>query len=239
MIFRDFHKALGQFDDPRFRRLFWLGLALTVALLFAVYAGFLWFIEATTHEPVEVPMVGEVTWVLDLLRLGSILFMIGLSIFLMVPVASAITSMLLDDIADAVEARHYPRLAPVPRPGLRQAVRDTAGYFALLLFANFMAVFLYLALPILMPVIFLGMNGALLGREYFHLVARRRLGRQGARELAARHRAEIWGAGVLMALPLSVPLVNLAVPVLGAVTFTHLFHRLAGTAVQPAGGPIR
>ena len=30
-----------------------------------------------------------------------------------------------------------------------------------------------------------------------------------------------------MAAPLSIPLVNLAVPVLGVATFTHIFHRLA------------
>ena len=31
----------------------------------------------------------------------------------------------------------------------------------------------------------------------------------------------------LMALPLTVPVLNLAVPVVGAAAFTHLFHRLA------------
>jgi uncharacterized protein involved in cysteine biosynthesis len=30
-----------------------------------------------------------------------------------------------------------------------------------------------------------------------------------------------------MAAPLSVPLVNLVIPVLGVATFTHLFHRMA------------
>jgi uncharacterized protein involved in cysteine biosynthesis len=30
-----------------------------------------------------------------------------------------------------------------------------------------------------------------------------------------------------MALPLAIPLVNLLVPVLGAATFTHLYHRLS------------
>ena len=33
-----------------------------------------------------------------------------------------------------------------------------------------------------------------------------------------------------MAAPLSIPLVNLLMPVLGAATFTHLFHRLQGQA---------
>ncbi len=34
--------------------------------------------------------------------------------------------------------------------------------------------------------------------------------------------------GCLMAVPLSVPLVNLLIPILGAASFTHMFHRLAG-----------
>jgi CysZ protein len=35
-------------------------------------------------------------------------------------------------------------------------------------------------------------------------------------------------AGILMALPLTIPLMNLFIPILGAATFTHLYHRLAG-----------
>lgn len=89
----------------------------------------------------------------------------------------------------------------------------------------------YLLLPPLAPLIFLALNGFLLGREYFQLIAARRLGRAGARALRRRHAATIWLAGALMALPLLVPVVNLLVPVIGAATFTHLYHRL------PKGDP--
>ncbi len=41
-----------------------------------------------------------------------------------------------------------------------------------------------------------------------------------------RYSVAIWIAGGLMAVPLSFPIINLLVPVLGAATFTHLFHRL-------------
>jgi len=41
-----------------------------------------------------------------------------------------------------------------------------------------------------------------------------------------KHGAAIWAAGVLMALPLVVPILNLVVPIIGAATFTHLYHRL-------------
>ncbi len=38
--------------------------------------------------------------------------MIVLSAVLMVPVAAAFTGVFLDEVADAVEARHYPHLVP-------------------------------------------------------------------------------------------------------------------------------
>mgnify|MGYP007061007021 CR=1 FL=1 len=80
------------------------------------------------------------------------------------------------------------------------------------------------------------LNGFLLGREYFMLVAMRRLGRPGAVQLRRRHPVAIWVAGTLMAAPLSVPVVNLLVPVLGAATFTHLFHRLNARAAGASAG---
>ncbi|MDW4551099.1 hypothetical protein R5H32_17185 [Defluviimonas sp. D31] len=42
-----------------------------------------------------------------------------------------------------------------------------------------------------------------------------------------RHSGRLWVAGMMMAAPLSLPLVNLVVPVLGPATVTHLFHRLS------------
>ena len=47
-----------------------------------------------------------------------------------------------------------------------------------------------------------------------------------AKRLRRRHAGTIWMAGVLMAVPLSVPLLNLLIPILGAATFTHLYHAL-------------
>jgi uncharacterized protein involved in cysteine biosynthesis len=183
------------------------------------------------------PVVGPVTWIGDLVTWGSVFLMLFFSIFLMIPVASAITSMFLDDVADAVEALHYPDLAPAPRVSLYEGIRETINALGLLIFLNVVALVFYVFLPISTPLLFVALNGFLLGREYFRLVALRRLGREAARAMGRRYRGQIWIAGMLMTLPLSVPLVNLVIPVLGAATFTHMFHRLA--RAQPAGGPIR
>ncbi|SHE37584.1 Uncharacterized protein involved in cysteine biosynthesis [Loktanella atrilutea] len=226
MILTDFAKALAQLPDPRFRRVLWLGVGLTIALLVAAYAGLLWLIDALASDPITLPWVGQITWVGDLLGWGSLGLMLVLSVFLMIPVASAITSFFLEDVAEAVEAAHYSALPSVPRTSLWDGLRDTVSFLGLMLVANLLAFTLYALFPPFAPLIFYAMNGFLLGREYFQVAAMRREGRAGAKALRRRHGATIWIAGILMALPLSIPLLNLFVPILGAATFTHLYHRL-------------
>lgn len=226
MIFDSFFKAVAQLSDPRFRRVLWLGIGLTLALLVGSYAGLLWLIEWLTGDGTNLPFVGEVTWIGDLLSFGSIFFMIFLSVFLMVPVASAITSMFLDEVAQAVEDRHFPQLPPASPVPFNEALGDTINFLGVLIGANLVAIVLYVMFPPTALFIFWGLNGFLLGREYFTLAAMRRVGRAEARALRAKHRGTIWMAGTLMAMPLSVPLVNLLIPILGAATFTHIFHAL-------------
>jgi CysZ protein len=226
VIFTDFAKALGQFFDPRFLRVLLIGVGLSLALLFGVYAGFVQVLDWLTPETLTLPWVGEITWVKDLLGWGSLLLMIGLSVFLMVPVASAFTGLFLDDVAKAVEDRHYPGLPAVPRLPFFDTLIDSLNFFGLLIAVNLLALVAYGFVGPFAPLMFWAVNGYLLGREYFQMVAMRRLGRQGAKALRKQFSGKIWIAGILMAAPLSVPLVNLVIPVLGAATFTHLFHRL-------------
>lgn len=219
--------ALGQVGDPRFRRVLMLGVALTLALLIAFYAAFLWLIGDFTSGTLTLPVVGEVTWLGDLLGWASFFLVVFFSMFLMIPVASAITSLFLEDVADAVEAEHYPALPPAPRVSFAEGLRETVGFLLLLVGANLVAFLLYVMMPPLAPVIFYGLNGYLLGREYFQIAALRREGRAGAKALRRRYRGQIWLAGCVMAVPLSIPILNLLVPVLGAAMFTHTYHRLA------------
>lgn len=228
MILSAFLRALAQIGDRRFRRVLLWGMLLSLCLLVGVYALFLMAIGALTPDTLEIPFAGQVSGLHTLLSWGSAVFMLGLSVFLMVPVASAFTGLFLDEVVDAVEARHYPALPPATRQPLIDMLIDSANFFSLLIVVNVLALFLYPFAGFFAPVVFWAVNGALLGREYFTLVAARRLGRTAARALRRDHRLTVWAAGTLMAAPLSVPLVNLLIPVLGAATFTHLFHKLAG-----------
>jgi uncharacterized protein involved in cysteine biosynthesis len=204
-----------------------LGVLLALALLAAVYAGFLVLINSFVPGTIDLIFVGPITGIDALLGWGSLFLMLGLSVFLMVPVASAFSGLFIEDIADAVEDRHYPGLPPVTPVRLGDSLVASLNFLGLVIAANVLALVLYIFAGPFIPVVFWAVNGWLLGREYFTLVATRRLGREGAKALRAQNSGRIWLAGILMAAPLSVPLVNLVIPVLGVATFTHLFHRMA------------
>jgi len=205
-----------------------LGVGLTIALLVAAYAAFLLLLNWLIGDEAMLPLVGEVTWVNDLLSWSSLLVMMFLSVFLMVPVASAITSIFLEDVAQAVEDKHYPSLPDVPRFGIWMAIKDSINFLGVIIVANTLALILYVFFPPFAPIIFWALNGYLLGNEYFQLAAMRRVGYAKAKELRRKHRGTIWLAGTFMAIPLSVPLLNLVIPILGAATFTHIYHQITG-----------
>lgn len=231
-ILRSFTRALGQLGDARFRKVVLLGVGLSLALLIAATAGFAYLVDWVTPEDAWLPVLGEVNWLDDLLSWSALILLMVLSVFLMVPVASAITSMFLDEVAAAVEDRHYPGLPPVAGASFSEGLKDTVNFLGVIILANTLALILYAIFTPFAVFIFWGLNGYLLGMEYFTLAAMRREGRVAAIRLRKKNRLTIWAAGVLMAMPLSVPVVNLLIPILGAATFTHIYH-----AIRRKAGP--
>ncbi len=233
MIFSSFFKALGQVGDPRFRRILGLGIGLSIALLVAFNAGLLWLLQWTMGDEITLPLIGEVTWLGDLLTWSSFFVLLIFSVVLMVPVASTITSMFLDDVAQAVEDKHYRHLPKATKVPFGDAFRDTVNFLGILIAANAIAFFFYAMFAVFSPLIFWSLNGYLLGMEYFQLAAMRRIGRTEAKAMRRRNRLTIWTAGTLMAIPLSFPLINLVIPILGAATFTHIFHAVQAREKVP------
>lgn len=227
MIFSCFFKALGQLDDPKFLRVVFLGIALSLATLLGVYALFLGAMDFFIPEKISIPFVGEVGGIDTLLSWGSFFFMIVLSIFLMVPVAVLFVGFFLEDICTAVEARHYSTAPPARKVPLSDSIIDSINFLGVLIAVNTVALLLYAFSGPFAPLVFWAVNGYLLGREYFQLVALRRHSRNEAKSLRKKNFGTIWFAGILMAAPLSIPLLNLIIPVIGVATFTHLYHRLA------------
>lgn len=228
----DFLKAVGQLGDPRFRRVFGISIGLTLAVLAALYAGWFWLIGGDP-EPGAWTLFGIDLTFLDPVAevLGAIggLIVIG---FLMMPTASLFIGMFLEEIADAVEARHYPEARGTRKMGAGELLWDGVLFTLTLLAANLGALVLYLIFLPIGPFIFIAVNGWLLGRQYYELVAARHVGFAAARAQRKQVWMQAWIGGVLMAIPLSIPIVGLVVPVLGVASFTHMHHRNRARALR-------
>lgn len=226
----DLGRALAQMGDRPFLRVLLGSLVLTILGLAGVFWAVMIGLGWALPDAVTLPWIGSVGFLDDLLSWAAVGLMLALSVVLMVPATAAVVGFFLDRIAAAVEARHYPALPPVEDLGIAQQAWESITFLALVVVVNLGALIVYLLVPPFAPFVFWIVNGFLLGREYFRLVAMRRLGREGAKRLERRYRARIWLAGTAMAVPMSVPIVNLFVPILGVAVFTHQFHRLAEDA---------
>lgn len=225
MIFSCFGAALGQLHDPRFLRVVVQGVGLALALLVATFLGLLGIVEWWVPGQISLPFIGAIGGLGIAAGVGLGVALLLASVFLMVPVASAFSAMFLDQVADAVEALHYPGQFARPT-GMLAGLADGASLSALMVVVNLTAFGISFVLGPFGPVLFWAVNGWFLGREYFQLAALRHMEKADARALMQRNMGTVWMAGTLMAAPLSLPFVSLLVPVLGAATFTHLFQRL-------------
>jgi uncharacterized protein involved in cysteine biosynthesis len=226
VILSSVFKALGQLDDPRFLRVLGLGIALSLALLAAFGTGLALLADAALPHSLALPWVGTIPLRPSLWGWAAGLLTLGLSVILMVPVAAMMSGLFLDRVADAVEDRHYPGLPAAPPTPILASLMANLSFAALVLVANLLGLLLYLVSGPFAPLVFVALNGWLLGREYFDVAAARRLGPGPARALRRANAGTVWVTGMLMCAPLAVPALNLLVPVLGAATFTHLFHAL-------------
>lgn len=148
----------------------------------------------------------------------------GVLTWLLFPAAiSAVIGLFLEEIAAAVEARHYPHLGPADGPKFGDTVLTALRFLAIMLALNILMLPLLLTGP-LFPFVFYGVNGYLLGREYFELVALRRMGPPEATALRKRNRLRLFVTGVLIAFLLTVPVVNLLAPIIATGMMVHLFE---------------
>ena len=205
-------KTLGQLNDPVIRRVIGktLGLAILGYIVFVVIVYLLinW-------------LSGLQGWLQNLAEFGGVIGAMVVAWFLFPSVAAAIAGLFSDEVIDAVEAKHYPQLGPGKPVPVLQAVFDGLKLAAIALVANILALPFLLVFPIYVLITW-GVNGWLLGREYFEMVAFRRMDRASAHELHRRHNRTFTAAGVMIAVCLTIPFVNLLAPVLGAAFMVHI-----------------
>lgn len=233
-------KAIGQVPaDRRLRRVVWRAIAVALAVFAALWAAAWWVLEWAGTALGDWLAGGGfwqevIGWLVSLGGLAGVL----VASFLLFPAVIAVAlSLFLDEAAGAVEARHYPDLPAAREQPVGEAVRDVLGLAAATVVANILVLPVYLALSFVPPLnvfVFYGLNGYLLGREYFEQVAVRRLPRPEVQALRRRYSGRIVLAGVVVAVMLTIPVVNLLTPVVATAFMLHVFEGLRRRARRAA-----
>ncbi len=222
---RDIGRVLAQLDDARLWRIVvkaaLAALVLLALVVTAITTAANWFV-ATGYGWLD----ALAPW---LAGTGSVV----LALLVLPLAAMSVLGLFVDDVAAAVEARCYPDLPPATPLGIAAGAVQSLRLLLVAGVLNLLALPFYLLLPGLNVVLFLILNGYLLGREYFEAVATRRLTSSAAAALRREHRGAVFAAGVLIAAVALVPGVNLLVPVLGTALMVHRVQRLW----RPPGGP--
>ncbi|MCB2053892.1 MAG: EI24 domain-containing protein [Geminicoccaceae bacterium] len=213
----DLFKALGQLEDPRSRGQLVTALGASLAIL-VVLVGAAWLL---LRSSMWTPWAW-LDWAIDLSGLAGALFLAWL---LFPIVVTGALGLFADEICDAVESRHYPGLPPAREQPLGEMLGEGARFMGVALLCNLVALPFYF-LPGPNVLVYLALNGYLLGREYFAVVALRRVNARSAAELRRRARARVWLPGIPIAFLLTIPFVNVAAPILGVALMTHRYHRL-------------
>jgi uncharacterized protein involved in cysteine biosynthesis len=138
----------------------------------------------------------------------------------------AVIQLLAEPVAEAVERLRYPDAPPPRHQSVRELLVSALNLAALSLLVNLLALPAYVLLPALNLVIFLIFNGYIVARGYFETAAARRFAPSERRALWNRARARLWLFGAGLAFLLTIPLVNLAAPVLALASMVHIVERM-------------
>ena len=213
--------GLRQLADPAIQRLLLRCVLLTLATLVALIVGvaaLLFGLDLT-----------GLTWLDPILATAGSAVVLVLAWLLFPIVVALILGLFAEDVIRAVERRYYPGLPPATGMSLVDQTYAGARFVVVALLLNLLVLPFYLLPGANLP-IYLGLNGYLLGREYFELVAGQRLRLRELARLRRQQRGRLWLAGVAIAAMLIVPVFNLVAPVV-AIAFT--VHVVA--SLEPRG----
>jgi uncharacterized protein involved in cysteine biosynthesis len=217
--------AFGDLGDPRVRAVLWKSLSLALLVLALLAIG-LWFLVAWLAH-------FDIGWLNKLVEFAAGFGVVILAWFLFPAAVTSTLGVFLDQVSEAVEQRHYPHLPRARPQSWGEIIRQTLAFTAVAVGLNLLLLPFYLLLiwfPPAYAALFYGVNGYLLGREYFEQVAMRRLDPEGARRLRLAHQGRILLAGIAIAFLLTVPVLNLIAPVLATAFMSHLSIALLGAA---------
>lgn len=227
-------KALAQMFTPPLRAVLFKSIGLALILIVLIGVALNRFINAMAASGTQWAEASygflphgaweALAWFLSILATLGI-FTGGL--FLMPAVTAFVGSFFVDEIAEVVERRYYPAEPPGRALPLLRALYEGVKTALLALIVYFFALPFVLFAGLGFLVLFFA-NAYLLGREYFELAAMRFREPVEAKALRRTHRAYLFGAGMIIAAFVSIPIVNLATPLFAMAFMVHMHKKLSG-----------
>jgi CysZ protein len=214
--------SIGQLGDPRILAIFLKSLAATLLLLaglgVALWYGAEWLANWLGATGIYSTLAG----------LAAVLAALALAMLLFRLIAIAVMQVFADDVVIAVESRYYPEaLAEARDVALARSIRMGLASTGRLILVNVLLLPVYLLLIVTgigTPILFLVVNGWLLGRDLGEMVAARHMPQAAMRGWRASTGLQRFLLGLAGTALFMVPILNLAAPILGAAMATHLFH---------------
>ena len=218
-MFGGLAKSFGQIHDPVFRRVMLHSLLWSILVYAVLVVGAWQIVENTSWF--------QTGWLDILVRLLGGVAAVALATLFFPGIVMGVEGFMLEDVARAVDRRHYPGLPARPQ-GWGELIASTARLLTATVVLNILALPIYLFVPGLNLVVFYLLNGYLLGREYFELAALRRMDFAAARRLRKQHNWRVIEAGALITVLLSIPVAGWFFPVVATAFMVHLVEELRG-----------
>ena len=236
-------KALSQMFTPALRHVLLkaVGLALILIVIIGILmhrllaawaeAGANWAEQATGVAPHAV--WATLAWVLSIM--ASLGIITG-ALFLMPAVTAFVGSFFVDEIAEAVERQSYPGETPGRALSFFRALIEGLKFAALAIAVYFCALPFVLFAGLGIIILFLA-NSYLLGREYFELAAMRFRRPHDAKTMRKSNAIYVFLAGMVIAVFVSIPVVNLATPIFAMAFMVHVHKKLSGARAELLATP--
>ncbi|UTW58971.1 EI24 domain-containing protein [Kordiimonas sp. SCSIO 12603] len=146
-------------------------------------------------------------------------------------IVTMVMGVLIDKIATAVEEEYYPNRIGTREVPITDVVISAGKLTLIMLVVNLLALVPYIILFFMTAsagafALFIAINGFLLGREYYEMVAMRHMDRKMMNRFRMEYGSKIFMVGAMMAAMFAVPFLNILAPIIGAAVMTHVFHHL-------------
>lgn len=154
---------------------------------------------------------------------------VGAAWFLFPLLYPILISFFDEKIATIIETEEYPNVTPANPPFWPTFMQDIKFTLKALLYNALCLPFYFI--PIIGQCLYYGLNGYLLGMQFFRMSAGRRMAYADAKQLMIKGRKDIFLVGLVVSISATIPVLNFAAPVLGVAAMLHVFYRLQPASV--------